>query len=367
MAQQRRDSDSADEADLIRIARTRARLANGAAKRGAGHRPAGPLRPMAVGAAARELGSSRGGELLNANEVTAHMRTAPSVIRQLPPSLGATGACVIALHVMSCRPDDTRETRDTPAPAVTAEGEGAALDAGASPPEGTCMETRSTRMESDGRCADVITSTCPTNLGDKALVPGCTLLGNEVELSIDPDLVTLWPEVQAAMDRIEGLTPLRYTQPEVSAPDFIPDLVQIIREPFGPDPGITGTTQCFRRLADGQRFGCVVWLHPGALALTPAGRTDPEGTAIVNAMHELGHVACLEHEHDTCSDRNITAMNSAHLVDGVRPQSDYMTFTPTELLQISSVIRPAAVAPTDDAGAADASAPPGTVEQDAGP
>lgn len=96
--------------------------------------------------------------------------------------------------------------------------------------------------------------------------------------------------------------------------------------------------------------------------MTPAGRADPEGTAIVNAMHELGHVACLEHERDTCADRNITAMNSAHLVDLVRPQTDYMTFTPIELLEISSAIRPAAVAPAADAGAA----PPDAVEQDAG-
>jgi hypothetical protein len=220
------------------------------------------------------------------------------------------------------------------------------------------MESRSTRMESDGSCADVITSTCPTNLGDKALVPGCTIVGNEVELSLDPELVTLWPEVRAAMDRIEALTPLRYTQPEASAPDFIPDIAQIIRTRIGPDPRITGTTQCLRRLADGQRFGCVVWLYPGAIATTPAGRADPEGTAIVNAMHELGHVACLEHERDTCTDRNITAMNSAHLVDLVRPQTDYMTFTPTELLEISSVIRPAPVAPATDAGAEAGAAPP---------
>jgi hypothetical protein len=98
----------------------------------------------------------------------------------------------------------------------------------------------------------------------------------------------------------------------------------------------------------------------------PAGRADPEGTAIVNAMHELGHVACLEHELDTCSDRNITAMNSAHLVDLVRPQTDYMTFTPTELLEISSIIRPAAVAPAADSGAEAGSAPPDAVEPDAG-
>jgi hypothetical protein len=231
-------------------------------------------------------------------------------------------------------------------------------------------------MESDGSCADLITSTCPTklrdidlrdvDLRDKALVPGCTIVSNEVELSIDPALVTLWPEVRAAMDRIEALTPLRYTQPEVSAPDFIPDIVQIIRAPFGPDPSITGTTQCLRRLADGQRFGCIVWLYRAALAMTPAGRVDPEGTAIVNAMHELGHVACLEHERDTCADRNITAMNSAHLVDLVRPQTDYMTFTPTELLQISSVIRPAAVAPAADAGAEAGSTPPEAIEPDAG-
>jgi hypothetical protein len=83
-------------------------------------------------------------------------------------------------------------------------------------------------------------------------------------------------------------------------------------------------------------------------------------------MHELGHVACLEHERDTCADRNVTAMNSAHLVDLVRPQADYMTFTPAELLQIASVIRPAAVAPAEDAGAEDGAAPPGTGEQDAG-
>jgi hypothetical protein len=293
------------------------------------------------------------------------MRTAPSFLRQLQASLRVTGACGIALHVMSCGPQDTSAARDAP-PAVAPQGDGAALDAGASPSDGTCMETRSTRMESEGSCADVITSTCPANLGDKALVPGCTLVGNEVELSIDPELVTLWPEVRAAIERMEALTPLRYTQPEVSAPDFIPDIVQIIREPLGPDPGLSGTTQCFRRLADGQRFGCVVWLYPEALAMTPAGRADPEGTAIVNVMHELGHVACLEHERDTCADRNITAMNSAHLVDLVRPQTDYMTFTPTELLQISSVIRPAAVAPAADAGAEDASTPPGTVERDAG-
>lgn len=296
------------------------------------------------------------------------MRNAQSVIRQFRAALGVTSACVIALHVMSCRPQDTREALDGAAPAAAAQGDTAAPDAGASPPDGTCMETRSARMESDGTCADVITSTCPTNLGDKALVPGCTIVGNEVELSIDPELVTLWPEVRAAMERIEALTPLRYTQPEASAPDFIPDIVQIIRAPFGPDPGITGTTQCLRRLADGQRFGCVVWLYPAALAMTPAGRADPEGTAIVNVMHELGHVACLEHERDTCADRNITAMNSAHLVDLVRPQTDYMTFTATELLEISSVIRPAAVAPAPaaDAGAEAGSAPPDPVEQDAG-
>jgi hypothetical protein len=229
------------------------------------------------------------------------------------------------------------------------------------------METRSTRMESDGSCADVITSTCPTNLGDKALVPGCRIVGNEVEMSIDPELVTLWPEVRAAMDRIEALTPLRYTQPEVSAPDFIPDIVQIVRAPIAPDPGITGSTQCYRRLVDGQRFGCVIWLYPTAVARMPAGRADPEGTAIVNAMHELGHVACLEHERDTCADRNITAMNSAHLFDLVRPQTDYMTFTPTELLEISSIIRPATVAPPADAGAEAGAAPPDAGEQDAGP
>lgn len=228
------------------------------------------------------------------------------------------------------------------------------------------MEARSTRLEADGSCADVITSTCPTGLGDKALVPGCTIVGNEVELSVDPELVTLWPEVRAAMDRIEAITPLRFTQPEVSDPDYIPDIVQIIRAPFGPDPGITGTTQCLRRLADGQRFGCIIWLYPAALATMPAGRVDPDGTAIVNAMHELGHVACLEHERDTCADRNITAMNSAHLVDRVRPQTDYMTFTPAELLEISSIIRPAAVAPAADAGAEAGSAPQGPVGQDAG-
>jgi hypothetical protein len=277
-----------------------------------------------------------------------------------------TGGCVIALHVLSCHPQDGREALDAAAPTAAAHGDAAAPDSGASPAEGTCMESRSTRMGSDGSCADVITSTCPTKLGDKALVPGCTIVGNEVELSIDPELVTLWPEVRAAMDRIEALTPLRYTQPEVSAPDYIPDIAQIIRTPLGPDPGITGTTQCFRRLADGQRFGCVVWLYPAALAMTPAGRADPEGTAIVNAMHELGHVACLEHERDTCPDRNITAMNSAHLVDLVRPQTDYMTFTPTELLQISSVIRPAAVAPAADAGADAGPAAPDAGEQDAG-
>jgi hypothetical protein len=293
------------------------------------------------------------------------MRNAPSLIRRFRASLGVSGACAIALQVMSCRPEDAGEALDTAAPDAAAQGDAAAPDAGPSP-AGTCMETRSTRMDSDGRCADVITSTCPTHLGDKALVPGCTIVGNEVELSIDPELVTLWPEVRAAMNRIEALTPLRYTQPEVSAPDFIPDIVQIIRVPLGPDPGITGTTQCFRRLADGQRFGCVIWLYPAALARMPAGGADPEGTAIVNAMHELGHVACLEHERDTCADRNITAMNSAHLVDLVRPQTDYMTFTPTELLQISSVIRPAAVPPAADAGAEAGSAPPDAVERDAG-
>ena len=294
------------------------------------------------------------------------MRNAQSVIRPFGAPLGVTGACVIALHVISCRPQDVREAVDSGASAPAALGDAAAPDAEASPPEGTCMEARSTRMESDGSCADVITSTCPTSLGDKTLVPGCTIVGNEVELSIDPELVTLWPEVRAAMDRIEAITPLRYTQPEVSAPDFIPDILQIIRAPIGPDPGITGTTQCYRRLADGQRFGCVIWLYPAALATMPAGRADPEGTAIVNAMHELGHVACLEHELDTCSDRNITAMNSAHLVDRVRPQTDYMTFTPTELLEISSIIRPAAVAPAADSGAEAGSAPPDAVEPDAG-
>jgi hypothetical protein len=294
------------------------------------------------------------------------MRNAQSVIRPFRARLGVTGACVLALHVISCGSQDAREALDAGASAPVALGDAAALDAGASPPEGTCMEARSTRMESSGSCADVITSTCPTSLGDKALVPGCTVVGNEVEMSIDPELVTLWPEVRAAMDRIEAITPLRYTQPEVSAPDFIPDILQIIRAPVGPDPGITGTTQCYRRLADGQRFGCVIWLYPAALARTPAGRADPEGTAIVNAMHELGHVACLEHELDTCSDRNITAMNSAHLVDLVRPQTDYMTFTPTELLEISSIIRPAAVAPAPDAGAEAGSAPADAVEPDAG-
>jgi hypothetical protein len=98
----------------------------------------------------------------------------------------------------------------------------------------------------------------------------------------------------------------------------------------------------------------------------PAGRADPEGTAIVNVMHELGHVACLEHELDTCTDRNITAMNSAHLVDLVRPQADYMTFTPTELLEISSVIRPATVAPVADAGADAGSGSSDAAEPDAG-
>lgn len=228
------------------------------------------------------------------------------------------------------------------------------------------MEARSTRMGSNGSCADVITSTCPTNLGDKALVPGCTIVGNEVELSADPELVTIWPEVRAAMDRIEALTPLRYTQPEVSDPDFIPDVLQIIRVPRGPDPRITGTTQCLRRLADGQRFGCIIWLYPAAIAATPAGGADPEGTAIVNAMHELGHVACLEHERDTCDDRNLTAMNSAHLVDLARPQTDYMTFTATELLELSSVIRPAPVAPAGDAGTDAGSTPPNAGTPDAG-
>lgn len=299
-----------------------------------------------------------------------------AVIGSFQASLGVAGACVIALHVLSCRAQDTGEGLDSAAPVAAApvaavQGDAAALDPGASPPDSTCMETRSTRVEPDGSCADVITSTCPTNQGDvnlrdKALVPGCTIVGNEVELSIDPELVTLWPEVRAAMDRIEALTPLRYTQPEVSAPDFIPDIVQIIRAPLGPDPRITGTTQCLRRLADGQRFGCIIWIYPAALAMMPAGRADPEGTAIVNAMHELGHVACLEHERDTCADRNITAMNSAHLVDLVRPQTDYMTFTPSELLQISSVIRPAVVAPAPDAGADAGSAAPDAVEQDAG-
>lgn len=303
------------------------------------------------------------------------MRNAPSVLRLLSAPPGVTGACVLALHVLSCGQEASREGRDAPAPAAAAQGDGPTADAGA-PPGGTCLETRSTRMAADGSCADVITSTCPNELTeqkradqrparaaltDKALVPGCTIVGNEVEMSLDPALVTLWPEVRAAMDRIEALTPLRYTQPAVSAPDFIPDIVQIIRTPRGPDPGITGTTQCYRRLADGQRFGCVIWLHPAALASTPAGRADPEGAAIVNAMHELGHVACLEHERDTCDDRNITAMNSAHLVDLVRPQSDYMTFTPTELLEISSVIRPAPASPAADAGADAGSAPPGSV------
>ncbi len=268
--------------------------------------------------------------------------------------------------MMACSPSEREAAADAGAPVAAAQSDGGSSDAGASPPDGACVEARSTRMEADGSCADVITSTCPTNLGDKALVPGCTLVGHEVELSNDPELVTIWPEVRAAMDRIEALTPLRYTQPEVSAPDFIPDIVQIIRVPFGPDPGITGTTQCFRRLADGQRFGCVIWLHPGALARMPAGQVDPEGTAIVNAMHELGHVACLEHERDTCAERNLTAMNSAHLVDLVRPQTDYMTFTPTELLEISSVIRPAPVAPATDAGAGAGSAPQDAGQQDAG-
>lgn len=292
------------------------------------------------------------------------MRNTQSIISQCWASLWVTGAFVVALHVMSCRPKDATEALDAAAPTAGAQGDAAAPDAGA-PPDGACMETRSTRMKSDGSCADVITSTCPTNMGDKALVPGCRIVGNEVELSIDPELVTLWPEVRAAMDRIEAITSLRYTQPEVSAPDFIPDIVQIIRTPLGPDPGITGTTQCFRRLADGQRFGCVIWLYTAALAMMPAGRADPEGTAIVNAMHELGHVACLEHERDTCADRNITAMNSAHLLDLVRPQTDYMTFTPIELLEISSIILPAAVAPAVDASAEAGSAPPDAGEQDA--
>lgn len=173
------------------------------------------------------------------------MRNAPSVIRPFRASLEVTGACFIALPMMSCRPDDAREAVDASAPAVAAQGAGAAPDAGASPPDGTCMETRSTRRESDGSCADVITSTCPTNLGDKALVPGCTLVGNEVELSIDPELVTLWPEVRAAMERMEALTPLRYTRPEVSAPDFIPDIVQIIRAPRGPDPASPAPRNAF--------------------------------------------------------------------------------------------------------------------------
>lgn len=96
------------------------------------------------------------------------------------------------------------------------------------------METRSTRMEPGGRCADVITSTCPTDVVGKALVPGCTVVGNEVEMSIEPELVTLWPEVQAAIEGMQALTPLRYTQPEVRDPDFVPDIVQIIRGPSGP-------------------------------------------------------------------------------------------------------------------------------------
>ena len=292
------------------------------------------------------------------------MLNAQSVIRQFRACLGVTGVCVIVLHGMSCRQHDAMAALDAAAPAAAAQGDAATPDAG--PPDGTCMETRSTRMGSDGSCADVITSTCPTNLDDKALVPGCTIVGNEVEMSIDPALVTLWPELRAAMDRIEALTPLRYTQPEVSATDFIPDIMQVIRAPLGPDPRITGSTQCLRRLADGQRFGCTIWLYPAALEMTPAGRADPEGTAIVNAMHELGHVACLEHERDTCADRNITAMNSAHLVDLARPQTDYMTFTPTELLEISSIIRPAPVAPVEDAGAEAGSAPPDAGERDAG-
>jgi hypothetical protein len=293
------------------------------------------------------------------------MGNSKSVTGPWRASLAVTGVCVIAFHVSSCGSDDSREAPDAGVSAA-AQGDGGAPDAGASPPDGTCMETRSTRMESDGSCADEITSTCPDdlddqNLVDKAIVPGCTIVGNEVELSVDPELVTIWPEVRSAMDRIEALTPLRFTQPEVSDPDFIPDVVQIIRTPFGPDPGITGTTQCLRRLANGQRFGCVIWLHPGAIALTPAGRADPEGTAIVNAMHELGHVACLEHERNTCDDRNITAMNSAHLVDLVRPQTDYMTFTAAELSEISSVIRPAPVVP-----APEPSADAGAVPLDAG-
>ena len=124
------------------------------------------------------------------------------------------------------------------------------------------------------------------------------------------------------------------------------------------------------RRIHGQRFGCVVYLFPTALEMMPAGQADPEGAAIVNAMHELGHVACLEHERDTCEDRDLTAMNSAHLVDVVRPQTDYMTFTPAELLEIESIIRPAAatpvaVTPAGDAGADAGPAPP-DVERDAG-
>ena len=113
-------------------------------------------------------------------------------------------------------------------------------------------------------------------------------------------------------------------------------------EQFDDDSQTTlGLASCFRRVeADGpdQRLNCTLRLFPGAIAnfAEGIGALNAE-VALVTALHEIGHVACLNHyliNPDTSAVDVLSAMNGNHAIDDSRAQLDYARYTAAEEFEI---------------------------------
>jgi hypothetical protein len=225
-----------------------------------------------------------------------------------------------------------------------------------------CVETFEYGCD-DGECTDSYQTNCagPKRLGTarQALtVSGCRagrsqigLQSASVTLLIASDAV-IFGSAERAMERfteqMSVFSRFSLAARFAVARPFLDDLADIHvaafdrSQEFRPgSPRTIGLASCFSvPLADGNfsRQDCTINVYPGALGVIAAetGASAAE-LELVTALHEIGHVACLDHyttDPAGRADDLISAMNSFHGSDASRPQLDYNRYTDEELRDV---------------------------------
>lgn len=115
----------------------------------------------------------------------------------------------------------------------------------------------------------------------------------------------------------------------------------VIRHELGTDddPKRAGVTVCQQLDGGTDQVRCSVTVFfENIQGMAADIGVDPNEMAAVTALHEFGHTFCLDH-FNVDSSASVTAMNSKHLSDATRAQTDYFKFLGSERDQVRSIVR----------------------------